>query len=144
MQVALGTIDPALYLTHRASAISWLTSNNFVAPLEITVYWGDQDANSHVSNVRYFSWLENGRIGVLKYFDGPKAANGKGQLFQIFGSSGERLLKCLGAGTGYILGKVANTYVKPVFAPDHLMLGHTVSNIGEKKFEVKTLMYSFR
>ena len=78
--VPLGTIDPTLYLQNRQKAISWLEANSLVAPVEITVYWGDMDANSHVSNVRYFNWLENGRIGVLKHFDGPKAANGKGAL----------------------------------------------------------------
>lgn len=123
----LGTIDPTLYLSNRTHALTWLSAQSLIAPLEITVYWGDQDANSHVSNVRYFNWLENGRIGVLNHFH-PAGGGGKSD----------------GKGVGFILGKVGNTYVKPVFAPDHLLLGHMVAKVEEKKFEVKTLIWSFR
>ncbi|MCL1124026.1 acyl-CoA thioesterase [Shewanella surugensis] len=89
---------------------------------KITVAWGDMDALQHVNNVIYFKYFETARIDFFKQIN---------------------LLK---ATTEIIIGPVISEnqakYQYPVTFPDTLIIGVTISEIGNDRFMMHYYTYS--
>ncbi len=92
--------------------------------IEIPVAWGEMDAFQHLNNVAYFRYLESSRIA---YFDKIK-----------YWEFMER------TGIGPILAKTKCRYRVPLTYPDVVLVGATISEIGEDRFTMKHIIVSKR
>ncbi|MFY8274140.1 acyl-CoA thioesterase [Pseudoalteromonas sp. SSDWG2] len=89
---------------------------------EIKVAWGDMDALQHVNNTMYFKYFEIARIdfftqaGIFKRLESEK--------------------------TGPVLADNFAKYLRPVTYPDTLLVGVSVSDIGETGFMTHYSVFS--
>ena len=96
----------------------------FPVIIEIPLAWGEMDAFRHLNNVAYFRYLESSRIA---YFD-------RINYWEFM----ER------TGIGPILAKTRCRYRVPLTYPDMVLVGATVSEIGEDRFTMKHIVVSQR
>jgi acyl-CoA thioester hydrolase len=93
-------------------------------PIVVTtmVGWGDMDANRHVNNVMYFRYIEHAR---LKYFD----ELGFSKMQQE-------------TGIGPILSWTDCRFRRPLSYPDDVSIGARISDVGEDRFVMHTIIVS--
>ncbi len=94
----------------------------FCAVTEIKVAWGDMDALQHVNNTMYFKYFEIARIDFFTQA-GIFARLEKEQI-------------------GPVLGDNYARYKRPVTFPDTLLVGVTISDIGDTHFMTHYTVYS--
>lgn len=96
----------------------------FPVIIEIPIAWGDMDAFRHVNNVRYFRYIESGRIAYME----------KLSYMELMERS----------GVGPILASTQCRYKIPLTFPDVISVGTRVSELKEDRFTMKHLIYSHR
>lgn len=90
---------------------------DFPVVSEYPVQWGDQDAFGHVNNLVYFRWFESSRItyferiGVLDFESENK--------------------------TAMILASIQCDYLQQLTYPDRIVVGASVTRIGNSSMTVK-------
>ncbi len=85
----------------------------------IVVQWGDMDAYQHVNNVVYLRWFETARMALFRRLD--------------FTS---------GTDVGPILHSTSCRYRVPVYAPDTVVAGVRVKDVGVDRFVLEMAVYS--
>lgn len=88
----------------------------------IEVAWGDMDALSHVNNINYFKYFETARIDY----------------FNLIGLNDVTLH----SESGPILANISCQYLRPLTFPDTLIVGTSVTRIGNTSFGVSHEIYS--
>ncbi|MEZ4865108.1 MAG: thioesterase family protein [Caldilineaceae bacterium] len=96
----------------------------FPVIIDIPVAWGDMDAYQHVNNTVYFRYFESARIA---YFD-RLAMND---------------LRAV-TGIGPILASVNCRFRIPLTYPDTVAVGARVTTIQADRFEMETVIVSYR
>ena len=84
---------------------------------EFSVQWGDQDSFGHVNNVVYFRWFESSRIN---YFERVGVLDSE-QLQNI----------------AIILASIQCDYCQQLTYPDHILVGASVTRIGNSSMTVR-------
>ncbi|KAL8283114.1 hypothetical protein RQP46_005892 [Phenoliferia psychrophenolica] len=90
-----------------------------------------QDPNDHVTNTVYFKWAEAGRLWFIA------------ALFASFPVHLQKEFRGNGAGKGLILGFLSNTYLRPTFWPDTVLVAHKLVEVKERKFKMEFMIYSY-
>jgi acyl-CoA thioester hydrolase len=90
--------------------------------LELAVGWSDMDSFDHVSNLVYFRYFQDARIGYLN---------------RVGWMESKRL-----TGKGPIGKSTSATYRKPVRFPDTLRVGVRASDVGEDRVTFEHLIVS--
>jgi acyl-CoA thioester hydrolase len=80
------------------------------------VYWGDQDALSHVNNLIYLRWAESARIA---YLTRTRAWDGSAEVAR-----------------GPILANISCDYRLPVTFPDTVYVGTRIAALGNSSFKM--------
>ena len=95
-------------------------------PVVVTtlVAWGDMDANSHVNNVVYFRYMEHAR---LKYFRE-----------MVFNKEQRE------SGVGPILAWTDCRFRIPLEYPDNVTIATRVSEVGDDRFTMDTIIVSHK
>lgn len=86
------------------------TLAEFPIVYEQPVVWGDLDAHAHVSNVRYFRYMENARVAYYRRI-------GKYEVEEA-------------AGITLLVAETRCRFLLPVSFPDTVRTGATVAEIG--------------
>jgi len=96
--------------------------SEFPVNIEVDVQWADMDAAQHVNNTVYLRWVESSRIAFFE-----KLGHG------VSPEAGE---------AGFILGYQDCKYIFPVTFPDTVIVGATVTEIGEDRFFMESHVFS--
>ncbi|KAI5480886.1 thioesterase superfamily protein [Pseudohyphozyma bogoriensis] len=125
-----GTPEPDKLLAMRRAAREYALKLGFAEEsfVEIPVQWGDQDMNGHANNCVYFKYLETGRVYYMdKIMSKLSASHEVGR----------------GKKIGFILASLSNTYLKPVFARDLVLVAHRIKSVTDKRVFFDTMIYSY-
>jgi len=90
--------------------------------IELPVQWGEMDAYQHVNNVVYLRWVESGRLAY-------------------FGEAGI-LRHMQETRIGPILHSTNCRFRIPLTYPDIVSVGTRVSDVGEDRFTMQTIIVS--
>jgi acyl-CoA thioester hydrolase len=96
--------------------------DNFPVIVDLPVYWGEMDAFGHVNNTIYFKYFESARIAYLEKMDYKKMA--------------------LDSRMGIILASINAKFISPLFYPDSIKVGATVTEIKNDRFVMDYALYS--
>lgn len=91
--------------------------SDYPVQVEFPLAWGDMDAFQHVNNTRYFRFFEDARIA---YFE-------RTELIETSG---------MPTGIGPILASTSCRFRMPLTYPDTVLVGASVTSIGEDRFEM--------
>ena len=85
--------------------------------VEITVLWADQDAFAHVNNIAYLRWCETARVEYLRRIG-------------LYPELPPR-------GVGPIVASITCDYRRPLNYPDTVIVGTSVTRIGNSSFRME-------
>lgn len=96
--------------------------DKFPVIVELPVCWGEMDAFGHINNVIYFKYFECARIAYLEKMDFKQIAEQ--------------------SGVGIILASIESKFIVPLFYPDTIKVGATVTKIDTDRFIMDYAVYS--